>query len=429
LPPDRPSPLQHPAFRALWIASIFSYVGTWIQDIGESWLMLSLTKSPLPVALLSTCTTLPAFVLTLPAGMLADRVDRRRLLIVAQAWLAVVALVLAVVTWSGHVSPAALLVASAALGIGSAFTSPPWQSLLPDIVSREKTADAVVLNSVAFNLARVAGPAIGGLILGAFGAGTAFFVNAVSFLAVIEVLRRYDHIRRASAAGNGERRSESLRAAALAAFREARGSREILRCFGAVASFGFATAGVTALLPSFAKHALGTDARGYGMLVGGLGAGAVLAALGLPRARRALPAGKLVAWAMAIFGACALALSVSHGLVVATLLLVPAGAGWLSTFTTLNALVQLNTPTWVKSRVVALYQVTFLAAWSVGATAAGAIATAAGIAHTVTLFAGCAVAAAGLTARHGLPDYDSRPVDPPKPPDRGLKISADRLAQ
>jgi MFS family permease len=160
--------------------------------------MLSLTASPFLVAMLTTCYTLPTLALTFPAGVLADRVDRRRLLITAQAWLTCVALALAGFTWAGYASPATLLVASAALGVGAAMTSPPWQSLLPDIVERRQTADALTLNSVAFNLARAVGPAIGGLILGALGPATAFFINGVSFLAVIEVLRRYDAVRAAS---------------------------------------------------------------------------------------------------------------------------------------------------------------------------------------------------------------------------------------
>ncbi len=406
-PSPSSSPLHHAAFRALWIASIFSYVGTWVQDVGESWLMMSLTQSPLPVALLSTCTTLPAFALTLPAGVLADRVDRRRLLIVAQAWLALVALALAVWTWAGLASPAALLVASAALGVGTALTTPPWQSLLPDLVPRTQVADAVTMNSVAFNLARVAGPALGGVLLASLGAGTAFFVNAVSFLAVIGVLRSYGQVRRASERAERVRRVEPLRAAVLAAFHEVRRSRELSRCYVAVAAFGFATSGVTALLPSFAKHALGTDARGYGVLIGGLGVGAVLAAFGLRRLRAAVHARTLVACAMATYGVCVLALSRTHSLAVAALLLVPAGVGWLSSFTTMNALVQLNSSAWVKSRVLALYQVAFLAAWSIGATAAGAIATTAGIAGSVTSFALFALCAAALTARMGLPAYDT----------------------
>lgn len=401
------SPLNHPAFRALWLASIFSYVGTWIQDVGESWLMLSLTQSPLPVALLSTCVTLPALALTLPAGVLADRVDRRRLLIVAQGWLAFVALGLAAWTWAGRASPTALLIASAALGVGSALTTPPWQSLLPDMVPRAQTGEAVTLNAVAFNLARAVGPALGGLVIGALGAGTAFFMNAVSFLAVITVLHGYPHIRQASERAETVRRRETLRQAVRTAFREVRRSRELWRCYAAVAAFGFATAGVTALLPSFAKHTLGTDARGYGVLVGGLGAGAVLAAFGLRRLRATVHARTLVAGAMGTYGVCILAFSRTHSLGAAALLLVPAGVGWLASFTTMNALVQLNARPWVKSRVLALYQVAFLAAWSAGATAAGSIATTAGVAGTVTLFALLALCAAALTARLGLPAYDT----------------------
>ncbi len=401
------SPLNHPAFRALWIASIFSYVGTWVQDVGESWLMLSLTQSPLPVALLSTCMTLPAFALTLPAGVLADRVDRRRLLIVAQAWLALVALGLAVWTWAGWATPEALLVASAALGVGSALTSPPWQTLIPDMVPRAQTGEAVTLNSVAFNLARAVGPALGGVLLGALGAGVAFFLNAVSFLAVIAVLHGFTHIRQASERAETVRRREPLRQAVLAAFREVRRSRELSRCYIAVAAFGFATSGVTALLPSFAKHELGTDARGYGVVVGGLGAGAVLAAFVLKRLRATVHARTLVACAMATYGVCLLAFSRTHSLAVAALLLVPAGVGWLSSFTTMNALVQLNAGAWVKSRVLALYQVAFLGAWSIGATVAGSIATSAGVASTVTIFALFALCAAALTARMGLPAYDT----------------------
>jgi MFS family permease len=414
LPPSSraSSPLANPAFRALWIASVFSYLGTWVQDVGESWLMLSLTTSPLLVAMLTTCYTLPTLVLTFPAGVLADRVDRRRLLLVAQSWLALVAFVLAALTWAGYASPALLLVASAALGVGSAMTSPPWQSLLPDIVPRRQTADAITLNSVAFNLARAIGPAIGGLILGALGAGAAFFVNAVSFLAVIEVLRTYAAIRDASAKAQAARRAEPLLVAAASAFREVKASRDLRRCYAAVAVFGCMTGGMMALLPTFAKFALHTDARGYGMLLGGQGAGAVLAAFVLARLRGKVSAHALVSAAMAVFGACTLAMSATERLPLAVLFFVLAGVGWISTFTTLNALVQLNSPVWVKSRVIALYQMCFLAAWSVGATAAGAIAIRVGAAHAASLFALGALAAAAFTARQGLPTYEPRGSEP-----------------
>lgn len=369
--------------------------------------MLSLTSSPLPVALLSTCMMLPALVLTLPAGILADRLDRRRVLLAAQTGMALVAAALAVVTWAGRTSPAALLAASAALGVGTAMTTPSWLSLLPDLVPRRHIADAVMFNSVAINIARAVGPALGALAIGALGVGAAFLLNALSFVAVIEVLRRHASIRTATEAARDARPREPLRAAALAAFRELRGSPDLQRCHAAVAMFAFAAAGVTALLPTFARRAVGAQVGDYGALIAGLGTGGVLGAAVLPRLRRSRRARTLVASAMATYGACILVLGQLRSLPAAVVLLVPAGMGWLSSFATINALVQLHAPAWVRSRTLALYQVAFVGAWSVGAAAAGALAEAAGVRSAITAFACIALGAAASTACLGLPAYDA----------------------
>src|SRR5437879_6314982 len=134
--PPHSSPLRHEAFRAVWIAAVFSYVGTWVQDVGEAWLMTSLTRDPLPVAMLTTAMTVPMFALLMPAGVMADRFDRRRLLIVSQGLMALVAFALAVATWLGWATPAALLLASAGLGVGAALSSPAWNTLVPELVPR-----------------------------------------------------------------------------------------------------------------------------------------------------------------------------------------------------------------------------------------------------------------------------------------------------
>ena len=405
------SPLSNGAFRALWIAATFSWVGTWIQDVGESWLMLSLTRNPLLVAMLTTSFTLPAFSLMLPAGVLADRLDRRRILLFAQGWMALVSLTLALITKMGHPTPVTLLIASASLGVGSAMSSPSWQSLVPDLVPRAQTAEAVTLNSLAFNIARMVGPALGGLVLGAMGPAGAFALNAVSFLAVIEVVRRYPHIRDVSLRSGGVRRQESLRAALFSAFREVRQSPPLRALYTSVAAFGLAASGISALLPVFAKHDLLTSARGYGALLGALGAGATLAALVLRRLRATFHVKNLVAGAMALYGLAALALSAVHSLGPAVVLLVFAGAGWLSSLSTLNALVQLNAPAWAKSRILALYQVSFLAAWSIGASVAGFIATHLDVAPAMAISAVGALAAAALSTRLQLPSYED-PVAP-----------------
>jgi MFS family permease len=405
LPPG--NPLRHEAFRAIWIAAIFSYIGTWVQDVGEGWLMMSLTRDPFPVAMLTTAMTVPMFTLLMPAGLMADRLDRRRILIVAQGSMAAVALALAICTALGWASPLALLVASAGLGVGSALSSPAWSSLVPELVPRKETSEAVTLNSVAFNIARAVGPALGGLILATRGPATAFFLNAVSFLAVIEVLRRYDELKKVSAASAGRRRkAEPLLRALLAAFTYVKRSGKLRAMHWSVSAFGLAAASVPALLPVLAKQVLHTDGGGYGLMLGALGTGAVGAALLLKRVRSMVSARSLVAGAMGLYGVSILAMSLTRSLPVAIALLLPAGMGWLASLATLNALVQLSVPSWIKSRVIALYNLCFYVAWSVGASVGGLVAGRIGVALTIGLAAGGTLAAAVFSARLQLPSYE-----------------------
>jgi MFS family permease len=403
------SPLAHEAFRAIWIASIFSNVGTFVQDVGESWLMMSLTRDPLPVAMLTTSFTVPAVLLMMPAGVLADRWDRRRILIIAQSIQTASAFVLAITTWLGLTTPAVLLLASAGLGIGSALSSPAWNSILPELVPRALTAEAVTLNSVAFNIARAVGPALGGLVLAARGPGTSFFLNALSFLAVIEVLRRYQAVKDVSArslASARKRRGEPLRRALFAAVRT-----ESLRTpHLAVAAFAFAAASFPALLSVFAKNTLGASARGYGLMLGAIGVGAVLGAVVLKRCRSAFHPRIVVGGAMGLYGLAALGVSETRSLPVAILLLLPAGVAWIASLSSLNALVQLSAPSHVKSRVLALYQLAFLAAWSLGSAIGGALANRIGVPHTMTLAAFGVMAAAVWSSRLALPSWDTQPV-------------------
>src|SRR6266540_5038593 len=158
------SPLRGPVFRAVWIAWVVSNTGTWMQSVGAAWLMTSLTPSPLLVALMQTATSLPVFLVGLPAGTLADVVDRRKLLLVTQAWMLLAALVLGVLTWLGLVSTWSLLALTFLLGIGAALSGPAWQAIIPDLVEREAIAPAVALDAMGINVARAVGPALGGLV-------------------------------------------------------------------------------------------------------------------------------------------------------------------------------------------------------------------------------------------------------------------------
>src|SRR5438552_564520 len=185
------SPLAEPAFRAIWIASVVSNVGTWMQNVGVAWLMTTLTPSPVLVALIQTATSLPVLLVGLPAGALADLVDRRRLLLVSQTWMLLAAGILSGLTFADRTTPAALLLLTFALGLGASINSPAWQAIVAELVPARQLANAVALNGAGFNVARAIGPALGGLVVAAAGPAWVFLLNALSFLATIVVVYRW----------------------------------------------------------------------------------------------------------------------------------------------------------------------------------------------------------------------------------------------
>jgi MFS family permease len=182
------SPLTYPVFRALWIASTASHIGSYMTDVAQGWLMTSLTPSPLVVSLLLTAESLPYIVLGLPAGALADIVDRRRLLLVTQIAMAIAVGTLTVATLTGAVTPPLLLALAVAVGIATALNDPAWYAILPEILPDEEIAAGVTLSGVGINVARTLGPALGGLLVAAAGPGVVFAIDALSFLGVVGVL-------------------------------------------------------------------------------------------------------------------------------------------------------------------------------------------------------------------------------------------------
>src|SRR5438477_6697696 len=185
------APLREPLFRSLWIAAVISYTGTWMQNVGAGWLMTQLTMSPLMVSLVTAATTLPVFLVILPAGALADLVDRRRLLLITQCWIVAASAVLGILTLLNGVTPWTLLAFTFLLGLGAVTNDPAWQAITPEIVCAENHAPAVALNSVGFNVARAVGPALGGIVVAAAGSGWSFLLNAASFFGVIYFLCKW----------------------------------------------------------------------------------------------------------------------------------------------------------------------------------------------------------------------------------------------
>ncbi len=184
-------PMQEPLFRTLWIAAVISYTGTWMQNVGAAWLMTSLTMSPLMVGLVQAAGSIAVFLVVLPAGAIADVVDRRKLLLFTQTWMVLAAVGLGVLTLAGKVNPTILLLFTLLMGVGAVLNDPAWQAITPETVSQRNFAAGIALNSAGFNVARAIGPALGGLVIAAAGSGIAFLLNGLSFFGVIYFLYQW----------------------------------------------------------------------------------------------------------------------------------------------------------------------------------------------------------------------------------------------
>jgi MFS family permease len=384
----------------LWLAGIVTFIGSFVQNVGEAWLMMDLTKSPLPVAMLSTAFVGASLFMMLPAGVLADRRDRRVVAILSQIVQATAALAMALLSYTGHITPGALVAGVALLGIGMALGAPAWAALVPELVPRELVAEAVALNAVAFNLARAVGPAIGGIVLARFGATTSFVLNAASFGVVMIALLIYRNEQ------PPRQHPPSVRPLAHAfaePWRVVVSSRDVRSIFVAMIGFTLGAGIFYALTPAFGKETLGSTPLAYGVMIGAMGGGAVLGASVLKRLRSRLAPQTLVASTMLLFAACIAIVSRVSSLPVAMALLVPAGAGWLGSFSSLQALVQIWAPDRLRARIVALYQMAHLATWAVASALGGYLADRHGIRAAMATGAVVCAAAALSTWRVGLP--------------------------
>jgi predicted MFS family arabinose efflux permease len=308
---------------------------------------------------------------------------------------------MAILGFTGHITPAALLAGVAVLGLGMALGAPAWASLVPDLVPLELVAEAVALNAVAFNLARAVGPAIGGIVLARFGATTSFLLNAASFCVVMVALMTYRTPPEAP-----RRSSPSVRPMASAfaePWRVIVHDADIRPTFVAMFLFTLGASVFYALTPAFGKETLGASPLAYGVMIGAMGGGAVLGASVMKRLRGRMSPRVLVASSMLTFATFIALLSRVSSVPVAMALLVPAGAGWLGSFSSLQALVQVWTPDRTRARVLALYQMLHLAGWAAASSAGGLLAERVGIRAAIVTGATICAGAALTTWRLGLP--------------------------
>lgn len=351
-----------------------SNLGTWMHFVAASWLMASLTVSVTLVALLSTADAVPSFALSLPAGAMADVFDRRRLIIATQAIQLAVAAVLAAVTLAGGASPALLLATTTALAVGATLGRPAFAAVTPELVSPEQLPAAISVNSLTSTLAQTVGPALGGILVAAVGAGAVFLINAASFLGVIIVIaawRRAPQVHKLP--------PEHIAHAIRTGIRYTANAPELAAVLVRDAAYAVSYIALPTLLVLVTRRQLHGTAGDYGLLLGLAGVGGVVAAFTLPQLRARLQIDLLVTIASIIYGAVLWAVAASHTLPPVAAAMIVAGFCQVTVTSSLMIGAQKVLPSWVRGRGLAIFQMTYQAALAGGAVIWGAVATRFGI--------------------------------------------------
>jgi MFS family permease/quinol monooxygenase YgiN len=400
------APLRHPMFRALYVAQFASNCGTFMQLVGAQWLMGDLGGSALEVSLVQSATSLPVFLLVLPSGALGDILDRRRLLIVSQAWMLCAAGLLAALTFADTVEPVTLLLLTFAVGCGTALTIPSFQAVMPELVERREIPQGAALNGVNFNVARAVGPALGGVLIATAGPAWVFLINAVSFLGTMGVLALWRREPPARSFG-----VEHIWSAVGAGARFVRAAPALRRVLVRAALFMPFAGALWALLPVLARDDLGMGSSGYGLLLGSVGFGAIAGAFVLPRLRASWTLNQVVVGSALVYAAAMAVAGLVPVVAVVVVALVVGGLAWIGVLSSLNASAQTLLPDWARARGLAYYTLTFQGGQALGAVVWGAVAHVAGAGWALAAAAAC-VALGVAAARRPLValDLDLRPA-------------------
>ena len=391
-------PLRIPLFRNLLLANLVSDIGTFMQNVGAAWLMVSFKVGPAYVALTQTAAALPFFLLAPIAGPVGDIVDRRKLVLSTELWMLIAAIAIAVLAIGHAMSPWVLLGLTFALSAGDAFEAPTWRAILPELVGKEELAPASALNGIEFNFARAVGPALAGLVIAVAGVSTAFVVNAISFLGVLAVIARW---KRSAVARTGPR--ENLGGAIVAGLRYIRFSPQIKAVLVRQGASMFFASALLALLPSLA-HSVSPSAIGYGILLGVFGVGAVLGAIALQPLRSLWPVEAVVSGGVAIVAAGMIAMGSVRSLAALLPIMLVTGAAWICFVSLTSAIMQTLTPDWVRARVLAMFLFVFQGSVAIGSAVFGAVAQRVGI-HSALHWAGLGAAASiGLAFNFRIPN-------------------------
>ncbi|MET7398777.1 MFS transporter [Dactylosporangium sp. NPDC005572] len=407
------APLRSSAFRALWLAMSAAGAGAAMQLVGAQWLIsggsTGRADTGLLVALVQAASMLPVLLLGLPAGVLADLVDRRRLLIGVQLAIATVGLVLAGLAVHGEVASTTVLVLQCVIGAGAALTMPAFGSITPDLVPRRHLPHASALGAISTNVVRAVGPAVAGLLIAWAGAAAVFALHAVTVLVFVGVLIAWRPCPVQARKRAAERRPERFHHALRSGCGYVRQTPIVRRILGHALLFLLPGSALLALLPLLAGQRLGLGVNGYGMLLGALGAGAVAGALIQPRLR-AVRIRDRIAGSAGVFLLSLVVVASSRDARLVAAVLIAAGAAWVIALACTNSAIESHLPAWVRARGLAVYQVVLFGAQGLGAIAWGCCAQRLG-AHVALMLAAAGLGAAALIGR-AWPMHDPAPAAP-----------------
>ena len=361
--------LRHRDFRLFWSGQLVSLIGTWMQSVGQAWLVLELTGSPLSLGLVTALQFAPILVLSPVGGALSDRVPKRRIIELTQATMMVQAFALAVLVWSGHVRYWHVAVLAGLYGLGRAIDIPARQAYITDLVGRADLANAVALNSLVFNGARIVGPAVAGLLIARFGVAVAFFLNGVSFVAVLAALLATRTPGNPHPGGRLGLREGLWGALAFATRTPAVGFTLTL-----LVGMGLLVINFNVVVPLVARDVLNEGAHGFGLLMSSLGAGAVMAGVALAVLRQGRPPLWTLAASAAVLSAGVIALALVGHFAATAALLVVLGCFQILFSTGCNTTLQLVTPDALRGRVMGLYALAFAGMTPFGSLLVGAVA-------------------------------------------------------
>ena len=389
--------LRHRNFQLFFSGQLISVIGTWMQNLAQPWLVYGMTKSPLLLGLVAFAGQIPVLLLAPIGGLVADRVNRHRVVIATQTASMVLAFVLAALTLLHVVRVWEIVVLATLLGSVNAFDIPARQSFIIQMVGRDDLMNAIALNSSMFNSARVVGPAIAGLLVAWIGEGWCFFANGASYIAVIAGLL----LMRLGPLHQVIHEAPPLKHMA-EGFRFVRRTKPILSLMILLGVVSVVAAPYTVLMPIFADRILRGGARGLGILMGATGIGALLGALTLAARRGVRGLGRWVAYSAICFGSSLVAFSFSRVFALSVVLLVPAGYGLMLQMASTNTLIQSMVPDDLRGRAMSVYSMMFMGMMPLGSLLAGTLASRIGAPWTVML-GGCGAMIGGFVFWRLLP--------------------------